>query len=230
MDGWIKFRRTDGQATDTRFLIILRPSTIAFNAQFVRANGLDEKTRVTVHCNSAQFRLGFQFHSDVSDQDSYALTRDGGQGGRNAYGRSIGAAALMSRYRWLSAAASLPDRSVRRYSPEWLPAEGLWRVNIRPSFEIRVPAARDIEPGICGIYRYIDTKDGKTRIVYIGKGDIRARANSPGREAWEFDIIEYSVIADVTEQEKWETQWLDDYRNEFGTLPFYNRVGGKVAT
>ena len=70
----------------------------------------------------------------------------------------------------------------------------------------------------------------KDKIVYIGRGDIRARAHSPDREAWEFDAIEYSVIADLAEQEKWESHWLDDYRNEFGALPFYNRVGGKLTT
>jgi len=220
MGAWVKFRRTDGQTPDSRALVTLRPRNIAFNAYFIRTNGIDKNTRASVHLDPARFRVGFQFHSNASDQDSFALTTDGGG---TSVGRAIQVQAVMRDHRWLRAAAAVPDRSARRYSPEWRPAEKMWSINIRPSFEIRVPAAKDIELGICGIYRYLS----KDKIVYIGRGDIRARARSSDRESWEFDAIEYSVIVDVAEQEKWETQWLDDYRNNHGTLPFYNRVGGK---
>jgi hypothetical protein len=223
MGGLVKFRRTDGQTPDARSLVTLRPKSIAFNAHFIRMNDLHEKTRVTVLCDADRFQVGFQFHSNASDQDSFALTTDGGRKGKTAYGRAIEVQALMKRYRWLKAAATPRGRLIRRYSPEWRPTYGAWIINVRPSFEIRVSIAEDIDPGLHGIYRYLSND----KIVYVGRGDIRSRANSPDREAWLFDTIEYSVIEDLAEQEKWETWWLDDYRNEFGALPFYNRVGGK---
>lgn len=122
--GWQKFRRTDGQVADSRSLVTLRPKTIAFNAHFIRANGLQDKTRVTVHVDPDRFRVGFQFHSDVADQDSFALTGDGGSS--TGHGRAIQVSGLMQRYRWLNAAAAVANPTVRRYSPEWLPAERLW--------------------------------------------------------------------------------------------------------
>lgn len=105
----------------------------------------------------------------------------------------------------------------------WLPADGLWTINVRPSFETRVESADSIEAGLCGIYRYL----AGGQVVYIGRGDIRSRAKSPERADWVIDVIEYSVVEDVIDQEKWEALWLDEHRNQYGTLPLYNRIGGK---
>ncbi len=219
MGNWTKFIRTDGQTPDARSLVTLRPTEFAFNSHFIRINKLQEYPRITIYCDASQYRVGLKFHSDTTDQNSFALT----SGGKGSDSRRVGVRALMKQHLWLSVAAKLPSQSVRRYKPNWLPADGLWVLNIRPSFEIHVTSKTSIEHGLSGIYRY---KIGD-QIVYIGRGEIRSRANCQERAEWNIDSIEYSIISDPTEQEKWETLWLDEYRNEFGTLPLYNRIGGK---
>ncbi len=53
--------------------------------------------------------------------------------------------------------------------------------------------------------------------------------NSPERVEWEFDLIEYSEIAEEEEQERWESYWLDQFVKENGRLPIYNRIGGRTG-
>jgi hypothetical protein len=50
---------------------------------------------------------------------------------------------------------------------------------------------------------------------------------STERTDWEFDIVEFSPVEDQGEQERWENEWLEDYRSVNGYLPMYNRIGGK---
>ena len=194
---------------------------LAFNSHFIRANKLHEHTRVTIYCDPGRYRVGLRFHSDAADQNSFALTADGGRKGGDS--RAIQINALMKQHKWLSSAARSPNPMARRYQPVWFAPDSLWVVNVRPSFETRVTSATTIETGLCGIYRYW----AGDRVVYIGRGDIRARANSPERSDWIIDAIEYSIIDDEADQSKWEALWLDEYRNEFGVLPLYNRIGGK---
>jgi hypothetical protein len=220
MANWIKFIRTDGQSPDARSLVTLRPGALAFNSHFIRTNKLQEQTRVSVYCDPSRYRIGLQFHVDGSDQNSFAVTADGGKtGGVN---RAVQISSVMKQHRWLAAAARNLKPSGRRYQPVWFAPDGLWIINVRPSFEIRVASADLIEAGLLGIYRY---RTGE-QIVYIGRGDIRGRAGSAERANWGIDSIEYSVIEDAADREKWEASWLDEHRNEFGTLPLYNRIGG----
>jgi hypothetical protein len=212
-----KFRRTDGQAPDARSLVTLRRAALAFNAHFIRANNLKECTRVTVHCDPPRYQLGLSFHSDATDHDSFSLTPDGGGGSGD--GRAIQIAAMIKQHRWLKAASS---RGSNKFTPAWSNVEKLWILNIRPSFENKASSAADIPQDACGIYRYL----AKDQIVYIGRGAIRARAKSAERAKWIIDAIEFSVIPNESEQEKWEAVWLDEYRNEHGVLPFHNRIGG----
>src|SRR3989344_3851034 len=43
----------------------------------------------------------------------------------------------------------------------------------------------------------------------------------------EFDVIEYSIIENSTEQSKWESYWLDKFAEKEGRRPFYNKINGK---
>jgi hypothetical protein len=224
MSDWVKFIRTDGQTADARSIVTLRRLAIAFNSHFIRANRLQDCTRVAVYCNAERYRVGFKFHSDISDDNSFALTADGGSpGSRSGDNRAVQVNAVMTQHLWLSVASRSPNPSARRYQPIWIAAQGLWVINVRPSFETRATSAKDIEAGICGIYRYW----AGNQVVYIGRGEIRSRADSPERAEWVIDAIDYSVVEDQADQEKWEALWLDEHRNEHGTLPLYNRIGGK---
>ncbi len=124
----------------------------------------------------------------------------------------------------LRAASELKDGRARQYSPVKHP-DGKWVISIRPSFEVGIPRsnASQVPGDVTGIYRYLLNGE----IVYIGRGAIRSRMASTERTDWEFDIVEFSPVEDQGEQERWENEWLEDYRSVNGYLPMYNRIGGK---
>ncbi len=53
------------------------------------------------------------------------------------------------------------------------------------------------------------------------------RLNALGRREWDFDVIEYSILEDSTEQSEWESYWLNKFVEREGKLPVYNKIGGK---
>lgn len=222
MSTWAKHRRDDGQSTDGKSLVSLRRNAIAFNAHFIRANNLSEFSRATVYIDADQRRIGFVFHSDTSDRDSFAMTPDGGSKAGTA--RVIQVQSVMAKNRWLRAASDLKDGRVRQYSPIKHP-DGKWVISIRPAFEVCVlrENAAQIPDDVSGIYRYLCNGE----IVYIGRGSIRARMASSERSDWEFDKVEFSPVEDQAEQERWESEWLEECRSVSGFLPRYNRIGGR---
>jgi hypothetical protein len=75
-----------------------------------------------------------------------------------------------------------------------------------------------------GIYRYL-RENGE--IVYIGRGPIKARLQSPERKEWDFDVIEYSIVLNPDDQVKWEDYWIERFKADHnGERPFYNVVSG----
>ncbi len=220
MAGWTKVLREDGQSPDGKSLVSLRKSAIAFNAHFIRANSLADFLRATVFVDADRRKVGFKFHSNVSDRDSFALTTDGGSKGE---ARIIQVQALMVKNRWLRAASKVTISRARQYSPTKAP-DGIWTIWIRPSFEVavRLEDKDKIPSDVAGIYRYLDREE----VVYVGCGLIRSRLATPERSGWVFDRIEYSPVEDQSEQARWEGEWLEEHRNKVGFLPRYKRVGG----
>jgi hypothetical protein len=224
MSNWIKHRRDDGQAADGESLVSLRRNAIAFNAHFIRANNLTDSTRASVYVDVEQRKLGFAFHSDTSDRDSFAMIPDGGN--KAGVSRIIQVQSLMAKNRWLRAASELKDGRARQYSPSKYP-DGKWVISIRPSFEVSTlrDNSSQIPSDLTGIYRYLLDGD----VVYIGRGVIRSRLAANERSDWIFDKIEFSPIEDQSEQERWESEWLEEYRSAKGYLPMYNRIGGRQS-
>ena len=101
----------------------------------------------------------------------------------------------------------------------------IWTVQICPAFDQRkARESATIPSEATGIYRYV-SENGE--IVYIGRGGIRKRLGSPDRKDWDFDTIEYSIVINPDEQVKWETYWLNRYKEKNnGKLPLYNKVSG----
>lgn len=222
MSSWIKHRRDDGQSTDGRSLVSLRRNAIAFNAHFIRANSLSDFPRATVYADAEQRRIGFTFHSDTSDRDSFAMTPDGGN--KAGVSRVIQIQSVMAKNRWLRAASELKDGRARQYSPSKHP-DGKWVISIRPSFEVSILRANagQVPDDVTGIYRYLFNGD----IVYIGRGSIRSRLASNDRSDWMFDKVEFSPLENQADQVRWESEWLEEYRSLNGFLPLYNRIGGR---
>ncbi len=220
---WAKHRRKGGMAAEPTPLITIRRQAIAFNAHFVSAAQLGDKLRATVFVDEGSRRLGFKFHDDATDEDSFALTADGG--GKKGRGRSIQVSSLMRECTWLRALSQHENQRARRFQPKWMSADSMWVISVSPAFEERVSDRSEIPSATCGIYRYRRGDD----VVYIGRGQIRSRAQAPEREEWEFETIEYSVVPEEAQQKKWEAYWLDKYVEQYGKLPFYNRIRGEQS-
>ncbi len=94
--------------------------------------------------------------------------------------------------------------------------------DLNPCFELSAENSGDL-PTLGGIYRYLDGAE----IVYIGRGkSIKSRSKDIHRNNWKFDKIEFSIITEEKDQVLWESQFLDDFKNEFGRLPRYNEQSG----
>ena len=74
-----------------------------------------------------------------------------------------------------------------------------------------------------GIYRYINSENN---IIYIGKGNIKARAKIPQRIEWGICLIEYSIVEDNDTAYKWEEYYLQKYVERHGVKPAFNVVMG----
>ncbi|VVB63117.1 Uncharacterised protein [uncultured archaeon] len=101
-EDWTKHTRKGGMMPEGRPLVSIRRAAIAFNAHFVATAAIEGISRVSVFLKPKSFQVGFKFHNDSKDDDSYALTRDGGGEGRGR-GRSVQITALMRENSWLAA-------------------------------------------------------------------------------------------------------------------------------
>lgn len=63
--------------------------------------------------------------------------------------------------------------------------------------------------------------------MYIGKGNIRARALSPERTQWGVTRIQYSVIEGDDKSYYWENYYLERFVSINGAKPPFNVIMGK---
>jgi hypothetical protein len=210
-------RREGGEAAEATALIALRRGGVAFNATFVRANGLGRKQRVSVFLDEGSLSIGFRFLDGPTDEDSYALTHDGGGGGDSRWAQC----GIIYREPWIAAVLRLKDQRLHRFKPVWSSTDSMWTISLWPAFETRVSSGSELPASATGIYRYLRGDD----VVYIGRGVIRSRFNSPERREWDFDTIEYSLLP-ADQQPHWESFWLDNHVAQYGRLPVYNRIAG----
>ena len=151
MSTWTKLKRKGGAKPDRTPLVSIRRQAIALNAQFVAQASLDDFTRVSVFVDADRFRIGLQFHNETRDEDSFALTTDGGGRGK---GRSFQVTGLMKEYPWIEAVSRVEDKRLRRFGPEWISADSKWVISLCPAFEHRVSDKSNIPSDVRGIYRY----------------------------------------------------------------------------
>ena len=201
---------------------------IAFNSAFVKMAELKDKRFVSFKVDLTAFRIGIRFHNNHDDPTALTLSQDGGGKGhalRERNNLAVVTGALMAGNKWVKAVATQKDLNLRQFEPEWESREKLWVIKLRPSFERHVEKVEDIPAGVVGIYRYVFGQD----IIYIGKGNVRSRAQSPDRSDWKWDKIQYSIIDNEPQQYEWEKWWLDSFEKSNGRLPEHNRVGGRHA-
>jgi len=221
MAPWIEVQRED-QGPEAKAIVTLMPNAVAFNSHFMRSSPKLQAARfATVLVDDETRRVGFRFTKEPLD-NSLSLSPNSRKG--NAAGRVVQAQALMSRCPWLRAAAAVKKVGSRRFVPTWDSVDRLHYISLRPSFEHFVTDESAIDAKVIGIYRYRRGEE----TVYIGQGVVRSRASQDARAGWSFDRIEFSVVADEADRLRWEAFWIDEHRRERGSLPEYNRIGGRT--
>lgn len=219
---WIQVRRKDPGRDSGSPLITLRGKDAAFNAEFTRQASVSKYKEVKLAIEPNSRRIAFKFLTG-HDPDAYTIHGDGGSSPSRASGRVISSTEIFMNIPWIRAVSMNPDSLKRRFRPEWDNIQGAWVITLMPMFEKKV-GRLEVPSGSKGIYRYVRHNGD---VVYIGKGNIKDRLLSPERSSWDFDYVEYSEIEDSNEQYKWEKWWIDDYEQDKGELPIYNRIGGR---
>ncbi len=213
---WELFNRDDLiEGHDVPFVSI-GPNRISFSAVFARTAAIQPNTFVTVHVDAENLKIGFEFHVEKRN-NSFGLSHRNGKSGA-----ACSCISLVQKCAWIGAVANLEPRN-RRFTPF---KEGkLWVIQLCPAFEERrARESADIPSDARGIYRYV-REDGE--IVYIGRGEIRKRLSQPERQDWDFDRVEYSLVADPDQQVRWEDYWITRFRESSkGRLPIYNKISG----
>lgn len=213
------FLRTDSFSRDSSPKISIRKEHIGFNAAFVKIANLQNFSKVKIEVDEEEFKIGFRFDNE-GGPNALALFSDNPSHNTKA----TGATNLFKRYSFIKKISELQNPLERQFEvKEDAQDRRFWIAQLCPAFENIASSESDLK-NLKGIYRY-KRVDGM--IVYIGKGDILSRINSPDRQEWDFDVIEYSIIENPDEHSKWESYWLDKFVEKEGRLPFYNKIKGK---
>jgi hypothetical protein len=115
-------RRSDARKHSAESFITLRSTGISFNAHFVREAGVESVKRVTFLIDNELRQLGFRFHSNKSQADSFCLTTEGA----GKWMQSIG---IYKKYPWLDEVIKWSMDS-RRFTPRYNPREECWLIEI----------------------------------------------------------------------------------------------------
>ena len=202
-------------------------SHFGFNAVFSRLAELDSGKRVSIYGDTGTRRLGFEFHTDPREHSLALAYQSGGRKGTKRRGMMCSSRGVIGQYDWVRSVARLSSTKARRFAPY---QEGkYWVIQLCPAFEIRrARESKDISSDAVGVYRYVrDTGE----VAYIGQGQIKSRLNSPERQDWDFEVVEYSIVDDPDERLKWEDFWLERFREaNNGKLPIFNKVSGRAGT
>lgn len=208
----------------TQNVVTIGASGFGFSASFIKSNRLENKVAVSFYFDDEdQYKVGFEFHDDLGVPDSLKITH-----GSDSATKRVGATGVINKSRILKSIQSDPDKNSRIFELKVDPISKLFYIMLRPAFEFSIAFSRkgDLPDGITGIYRYRDIRGD---VIYIGKGLIKDRASSPERREWGIHKIEYSVIESDDLCFKWESFYLESFRQEEGVLPPLNRIGGRSS-
>jgi len=211
-----QFKRLDHIKRDDEPRISLRKDKITFSSAFSNKLKLKEFSKVDFFVDTDKYRLAFKFHNNDKDINAYTLYK-------NRSNFCVGSRELTNKYKWLKEISFNLPTTKTSFIANYSKHEKLWYINLFPTFEKKISDISNIPTNERGIYRYL--KDDE--VVYIGRGIIRSRANSPERANWDFDIIQYSIIPDENDQKKWESFYLDRFVENKERLPVYNKLKGQ---
>ena len=208
----------------TRDVVMISNSGISFSASFIKSKELHTMVSVGFFIDDKdQYKLLFKFYKEEGLPNTLVLLKSG-RGGVS-YGRTVKAQELFSKNRVLSSIQKLTTKSSRTFDIKFDKFDGYYFISLRPSFEnfVLVGNSSSLPSSANGIYRYLD-KSGD--VIYIGKGNIKSRLQSTERKTWGINKIEYSILNSEDDSFKWESFYIDEYQNQFGLLPTFNRISG----
>lgn len=211
---WVKVKRLRPASDEAE--VIIKHNRITFNVVLDRLAELDKFSYVCIYSDDENRRLGFKFLKKKEDSDAFKLSRAGSRGCW-CYSSD-----LFSK-NWVRKAAQNSDLNRFACAKD----EGMWTITLIPSFETSVTRSETYKVGssVLGIYRYMNANG---EVVYIGKGNIKARISDKKRDDWNFETVEYSIIPDDKEALAWERFYLDKFKNDNGgDLPLYNKINGQ---
>ena len=115
------------------------------------------------------------------------------------------------------------DRKKRRFKLHFDEVRNGRYICLNPSFEFNMKEISKL-PEEKGIYRLIDSYED---VCYIGQAsNIKTRVSSHKSDGLNFNKIEFSLISNKDERDKWESHFIDQFSNERGRLPVYNFQNG----
>lgn len=215
------FKRKDFFTRDDSPKISIRKHHLGFNGIFVKLADLQNFDKVQIFVDQENYRIGFKFHRG-SNPDYLKLFSDN----RSHKTKATSAVQLVREYPFLRKVAEIENRLDRQFEVKKdLQDKNLWVAQLYPAFEKSTDSKSELR-SLKGIYRY---KRSNGEVVYIGRGSILSRLNSPDRANWDFDLIEYSIIEDSSKQAQWEAYWLNKFVEQNDKLPIYNLLKPKIT-
>jgi hypothetical protein len=207
-------------------VLYINKSGISFSASFIKKEKLEAAEGVKFFVDDEDpYYLGFVFTSDSSAPNTLSLMASGRSKGGSA-GVTIKAAELINKSIVLKSIQKMPNKLDRTFEITFDKQQKIYSILLRPNFEVTVNWSdkNRIPDSFSGIYRYLDN-NGQT--VYIGKGNIKARALSPERTQWGVTRIQYSVIESDDKSYYWENYYLERFVSINGAKPPFNVIMGK---
>jgi len=205
----------------TGAVLSISRSGISLSAKFISENRLEHMEGIIFFRDDEDdYWLGFRLVEDFNRADSLALLAT-----TKSNNRSCKASEIINKTPVLAHVQGLEYRAQRQFEIEFDKKNALWFIRLRPVFERGVLWAdrRSIPEEVSGIYQYL-SREGE--ILYIGKGLIRNRASSPDRDKWGVYRINFSILTTDEEALRWESFYIEEYKNRYGVLPPFNRIGG----
>ena len=207
-------------------VLYVNKSGITFSAHFIKKHDLTNHKGIKFFSDDEDpYYLGFKFTKDNSGPNTLSLMASGRSKGGSA-GVTLKAAELINGSTVLKSIQKLKDKTDKTFEIVFDPKLDLYSVMLRPNFEITVNWSdrNKISDNLIGIYRYV-SRD--SQVLYIGKGKIKSRANSPERNEWGIAKIQYSVLNDDERCFFWENYHLEKFVASTGARPPFNVIMGK---
>lgn len=116
---WIPYSRRTRRGHES---ISLRKVGVAFSQAFTDRPEIKRATRVTVFIDTDLHRLGFRFHRNTDDVNSYVLTEQHSE-------KLIQTRSIYRKHEWLSRVVDM-DKQHRRFTPAFDVEAGIWYIEV----------------------------------------------------------------------------------------------------